>query len=92
MQENFYREGSFEDAHLFCALHDSVLDRVRPVSIQGKTQGDLQRYILWIHEGKGPQCGLCDYRPTHKLAMTKHIELIHGQLTRYKLPYFSICI
>ena len=27
---------------------------------KGKTRGDLQRHILWIHEGKGPQCGLCD--------------------------------
>ena len=60
---------------------------------KGKTRGDLQRHILWIHEGKGPQCGLCDYRPTQKSAMTKHIELIHaGQLTKYKEPSFSICI
>ena len=27
---------------------------------KGKTQDDLQRHILWIHEGKGPQCGLCE--------------------------------
>ena len=24
MQESFYREGSFEDVHSFCALHDPV--------------------------------------------------------------------
>ena len=73
MQESFYREGWFEDAHSFCALHDSVFALVQQVSIIGKTQGDLQRHILWIHEGKGLQCGLCDYRPTQKSAMTKHI-------------------
>ena len=28
--------------------------------IKGKTQDDLQKHILWIHEGKGPQCGLCE--------------------------------
>ena len=84
MQDSFCIEGSFEDTHLFCTLLDSVLDRVRPVSIQGKTQGDLQRHIFWIHEGKGPQCGLCDYRPTDKSAMTKHIELINGKLTKHK--------
>ena len=60
MQESFYREGSFEDTHSFCALHDLVLDLVQQVSIQGETRGDLQRHIIWIHEGKGPQCGLCD--------------------------------
>ena len=59
---------------------------------KGKTQGDLQRHILWIHEGKGPQCELCDYRPTQKSAMTKHIELIHGQITKYKEKSFSIGI
>ena len=59
---------------------------------KGKTQGDLQRHILWIHEGKGLQCELCDYRPTQKSAMTKHIELIHRQLPKYNEPSFSICI
>ena len=56
---------------------------------KGKTQGDLQRHILWIHEGKGPQFDFCDYRPTKKLAMTKHIELIHGQLHQYLRAYVS---
>ena len=87
MQESFYREGSFDDAHSLCALHYSVIALVRQVSIQGKTQGDLLRHILWIHEGKGPQCKLCDYRPPLKSSMTKHIELIHGQLTKYKEPF-----
>ena len=41
MQDSFYREGSFEDAHSFCSLHDSVLDLVRQVSIQGK---NLRRF------------------------------------------------
>ena len=61
---------------------------------KGKTQRDLQRHIFWIHEGKGPQCGLCDYRPTQKSSMTKHIELIHGngQSTKYKAPSIRICI
>ena len=58
---------------------------------KGKTQGDLQRHILWIHEGNWPQaqCELCDYRPTQKSAITKHIELIHGQLTKYKKSVFK---
>ena len=21
---------------------------------------NIKRHIIWIHEGKGPQCGLCD--------------------------------
>ena len=33
MQESFYREGSFDDAHSFCALHDSVLDLVQQVAL-----------------------------------------------------------
>ena len=86
MQENFYREGLFEYAHSFCELFDSVFALVRQVSIQGETQGDLQRHILWIHECKGLQCELCNYRPTQKSAMTKHIELIHRQSTKYKEP------
>ena len=32
MQESFYREGSFEDAHSFYALHDSDFALVRQVS------------------------------------------------------------
>ena len=52
-----------------------------------KTRGDLQKHIIWIHEGKEPPCGLCDYWPTHNSSMAKHIELIHGQLAS-----FSICI
>ena len=59
---------------------------------KGKTQENLQSHILWIHEGKGLQCELCDYRPTQKSAMTKHMELKHRQLTKYKEPSFSICI
>ena len=80
----FYRKGSFEDAHLFCALHDC--DKC---PFKGKTQGDLQRHILWTWRS---QCRLCDYRLTQKSAMTKHIELVYGQLTKYKEPSFSICI
>ena len=61
---------------------------------KGKTQGDLQRHILWIHEGKGPQCGLCDYRPTQKLVMKKHIELIHGNKlnTKNRLSVFALSV
>ena len=61
---------------------------------KGKTKGDLQRHIHSIHEGKGPQCGLCDYRPIQKLSMTKRIELIHdnGHSTKYKEPSISTCI
>jgi hypothetical protein len=36
MQESFYREGSYGDAHSFCALHDSVFALVRKVFIQGE--------------------------------------------------------
>ena len=92
MQDFFLQIGSFEDAHSFCALLIQFLPWCDKCPFQGKTQGDLQRHILWINEGKGPQCGLCDYRPTQKSAMTKHIELIYGQLTKYKEPSFSICI
>ena len=60
MQESFYRGGLSEDTHSFCVLHDSVFALVQQVSIQ------VERHILWIHEGKGPKCELCDYRPTRK--------------------------
>ena len=87
MQDSFYTEGLFEDTHSFCGLHDSVFALgCGKCPFKGKTQGDLQKHILWLHEGKGPQCGLCDYKPTQKSAMTKHIELIYGQLTKYKEP------
>ena len=36
MQDSFYREGLFEDANLFCALHDSVFALVQQLSIQGE--------------------------------------------------------
>ena len=36
MEESLYREGSFEDALSFCALHVSVLNLLRQVSIQGE--------------------------------------------------------
>ena len=36
MQDSFYREGWFEDAHSFCALHDLVYAQVQQVSIIGE--------------------------------------------------------
>ena len=57
------------------------LPRCDKCPFKGKTQGDLKRHILWTWR---PQCRLCEYRPTQKSAMTKQIDLVYGQLTKYK--------
>ena len=62
-------------------------------TFKGNTEVYLDKHIMWILEGKGPQCELCHDMPTSKPGMTKHIKFMHGLDNRLNITSpLAVCV
>ena len=59
-------------------VHETFQFFCNKCTFKGNTQGYLDKHILWILEGKGPQCELCPDIPTLKAPIARHIEIVYG--------------